>query len=160
MNPINQLNQLKSMLDIISTKYILFNYFLTVFYLCRIINQNDFWKRVEIGSIVIISIGIIYKVVTEFENIFEKEFWEGIIGGLFEGLIMIVFLSILTINILDIILVLINHLPKEYLIFLESLKPLELKIIGTLWGIASVQWYVNKENEESKIDNFKFKINE
>ena len=65
---------------------------------------------------------------------------------------MIVFLSILTINILDIILVLINHLPKEYLIFLESLKPLELKIIGTLWGMASVQWYVNKENEESKIN--------
>lgn len=156
----NLINQLKSMLDIISTKYILFNYFLIVFYLCRIINQNDFWKKVEIGSIVIISIGIIYTVVTEFENIFEKEFWKGRIGVLFEGLIMIVFLSILTINILDIILVLINHLPKEYLIFLESLKPLELKIIGTLWGMASVQWYVNKENEESKIDNFKFKINE
>lgn len=115
--------------------------------MCRNINQNDFWKRVVVVSIVIISISIIYTVVTEFENIFEKEFWVAKIGVLFEGLIMIVFLSILTINILDIILVLINHLPKECLIFLESLKPLELKIIGTLWGIASVQWYVNKENE-------------
>ena len=146
MNPINQL---KSMLDI-SAKYIWFNYFFTVFYLCRISNQNDFWKRAGISFGVIVLIFIVYTIITDFTSIFKKEFFSAKLGVLLEGVFLIFFLSILTIFILDIILVLINHLPKEYLNFLKSLKPIELRIIFTLWGIACVQWYANKENEEFK----------